>query len=111
MTDHNPKSLQTTVTALNATMLSQHLASLMRKEGVTPAPESLILSELMQWSAQHHYLNPIVGEMEAGAVAGAANEHPEETYNNLADNRMLEATTLDEAAAVLSSVLTELLGQ
>lgn len=104
------KSHQMVVAELNATPLSQHLANLMKAQRVTPAPGNLILVELMQWSVQNHYQNKTQGEMEYGTVVEAMEDDPEATYNNLADDpRYMQATTLDEAASVLSSVLTELL--
>ena len=104
------KSHQMVVAELNATPLSQHLASLMKAQRVIPAPESLILVQLMEWSVKNHYQDITLGEMEYGSVVGAMEDDPEATYNNLADDpRYMEATTLDEAAAVLSSVLTQLL--
>jgi len=110
MTEYPPHSHPARVTRLNATPLSRHLASLLRQEGVSPQPHLLVPVELVYWMAEHHYANQTRGEMEAGAVGGAAQNDPEATYQNLTDDaRLMQATTLDEAAQVMAAILTQLL--
>lgn len=109
MTERKPYYQQASVTRLNATPLSQHLASLLRQEGVSPEDHHLTLVDLLLWMVEHHYPNQLQGELEVGAVSMAAHDDPEAVYQNLVDDRMLQATTLDEAAQVMVASLTELL--
>lgn len=96
----------TKIQALNETELSQHVKTLMRQKGIAPNLNNLILWELLNWMVENHYQNQIQGEMEAGAVAGAAHENPQATYNNLADDqRLMQAQTLEQAAAVMAATM------
>ena len=106
MTDQPQNSHQMIVQALNETPLSQHLISL----GLPLDPQNLVILDLVHWATENHWANKLLGEMEAGAAGRAAAADPEATYENLADDRMLEAKTLDEASAVLVSKMQELLG-
>lgn len=109
MTDLNPQSLQMTVQALNETPLSLHLEILLRQEKATIHPDSLMLFNLMDWAAKNHYPNQMQGDLEAGAVAMAEADDPEAVQSNLADDRMLQAETLKEAAELLVGRLQRIL--
>lgn len=109
MTDPAPKSQSATVQALNATPLSRHVEALLRVEQAPVEPNSLVLLSLLEWAQANHYRSPTVGQMELGATARAAQDDPEAVYENLADPRMLQARTLEQASAVLVSRLSDLL--
>ena len=108
MIDQPLTSLPTTVADLNSLPLSQHILTLFKQERETPESELAVVS-LLVWASEHTYSNWHKGEMEAGAAIRASQNDPRATYWNLADERIMRATTLSQAAAVLASVMSDLL--
>lgn len=108
MIDQPLHSLPTTVTELNKLPLSQHILTLFEQENESPEC-TLVVVSLLLWATEHQYQDWQKGEMEVGAAIRASQNDPQATYWNLADERMMDATTLAEAAAVMASVMSDLL--
>jgi hypothetical protein len=101
-------SLPTAATTLNATPLSQNVAALLQA-AKAPMDNPLVLVNLLQWAVENHYSAPSQGEMELGAAVRAARDDPEAVYEALADPRLETATSLEQAAAVLVSRMSDLM--
>ena len=110
MTDLSYKDQQAIVKELNATPLSLHLESLLRAEQAEIQPDSLMVVNLLAWAAANHFPNKLVGEETSGAANLAERNDPEAVYDNLTDDRMLQATRLEDASRFLATRLTEALG-
>jgi hypothetical protein len=69
-----------------------------------------VILSLFEWAVENHYSNQLTGEMEFGAAVAGEQENPEAVYNNLTDDRMLQAESLEEAASVLVACVGRVLG-
>ena len=106
MADHD--SQQAVIRALNSTLLSQHVARLMRREkAIQEAP--LILVSLLVWAAEHTYADWYLGEYEVGEAIRATAVDPQALYDKLVDDRMMDSSSLKDAAAVLASRMSDVL--
>jgi hypothetical protein len=102
------ESQQGVIRALNSTLLSQHVALLMKNEkAIQDAP--LILVSLLVWAAEHTYADYSLGEYEVGEAIRATEVDPQALYDNLADDRMMNSQSLEDAAEVLASRMSDLL--
>lgn len=108
MIDLQAPSPATTLTALNETPVSQHVMTLFQQAKEPFSPSNLALVNLMLWAAENHYQDWHLGQQEAGAVVAAQEANPQAVHANLEDERMLEAQTLQQAAAVLVSRVAEM---
>jgi hypothetical protein len=100
------------VQELNESAIALHLLSL----GLPPTPGAtepgpdLVALDLMERWAANYAANGLEAEVELGAAVSAAAQDPVAVHNNLTDDRMLEATSLEQAAALLATRLNEILG-
>ena len=104
MTDQTQTSHQTTVTRLNETPLSQHLASLMKQ--VELWPEKLLILHLLEWALENLAADPHWSQAVDAAAVLVSESDPEALYQNLASPQLESATTLEQAGlAILSNVV------
>lgn len=106
MTDPKPKHPHMIVKALNATPLSQHLASLLRQEKVELWANKLIVLHLLEWALENLAADQYWAQAVDQSASMAAASDPEAVYQNLVSPHLEEAATLREAGlAILSEVV------
>ena len=103
MTDQPQTSHQTTVTALNVTPLSQHLAKLL---GPT---QGLTLKAMAFWVTDNlaDRLNQEPEEIDQ-SLANWEMTNPQALYDNLEDPELVQATTLEQAGETMLEILNEI---
>lgn len=84
---------------LNATQLSQHLASPMREEEISPNPDSQFVGQVVYWATENLAGDPALAQAVDNAVGLAQVNDPRATYVNLANcfEPLGQAQTLREA--------------
>src|SRR2546427_1681886 len=108
MTDQPQTSAQTTVTDLNGLPISQHILTLFAQEKVTPESQLAIVS-LVLWATENLAASGRWAEVVDGAAAWAVTSNPQAVYDDLADDRMLQTTTLREAGMMVLRHLADLI--
>jgi hypothetical protein len=96
------------IDGLNQSTLSVHLDAMLRSRGDLPKRGQLTIMALLAWVVEHHYQDSFLGQLELAALVDLARRAPNAAYSCLADDRMLEANSLEEAAEVLVSRLSDL---